>query len=640
MDLPPHRGAPLRRAVAGGALALALASIGLPASAAPAVGPDDPVPPAAVQPGRFVQTELTRLLDTRDAVGVPGKQPLGPDSTLRFQVEQAAPGAKAVVLNVTATDTTGDSYVTVHPDGRPRPRTSNLNFTPGRTVANLVTVPVTNGYIDIYNHDGSANLVADLFGYYTDDPAVPGSTFQPVTPSRALDTRTTGPNGTAQPVGTDGTVNVKLAGRNRVPADGATAVVLNVTATDTTDSSHLTVYPHGTARPVTSNLNFAARDTVPNLVTVPLGADGSIDLYNHYGSANFVVDVFGFYTSAPSGSGFTPTGPTRVADTRDPGRQKVGPGEVLSWPVGENSGLGTTAVSAVVLNVTATGPTSAGHLDAYPNGSPRPSSSNLNYTAGQTVANSVIVPVDATGIVNFYNNSGSVDVVVDLFGYFTAPHGGPTSPSMWGGYPSQLACDAASPGRWLGPSPYNRIGLSVVPSTLSNSPDPVWTKVVLTGPTGTKTYPATSTDPTQPGKLTAVVGTADLQTGAAYSWYAYSGNGVRSSAASAPCYFRFGYDPGFRLSISDAPGPIHAGQTVPLTFTATTDDLEPGLQAATFRWGVDAYHLDNTVSAIDGQATVDVPMNGWGTVIVYIEATSVDGTRTSRTNKDFFVISR
>ncbi|MFI9328203.1 hypothetical protein ACIGZJ_11745 [Kitasatospora sp. NPDC052868] len=627
---PPR--ALLRLAVAGTALALATAAV--PASAAPAAA-GDPVPPAAVQPGRFVQTDLTRLLDTRNAIGVPTRSPLGGDATLRFAVGQLAPGATAVVLNVTATDTTEESYVTVHPDGRPRPRTSNLNFTPGQTVANLVTVPVTNGYIDIYNHLGSVDLVADVFGYYTDDAAATASTFQPVTPSRALDTRSSGPGGSAQHVGTDGTVNLKLAGRNRVPAAGATAVVLNVTATDTADSSFVTVYPHGTARPSTSNLNFEADQTVPNLVTVPLGADGSIDLYNHIGTADLVVDVFGFYTGAPSGSGFTATGPTRVLDTRDPGRQKVGPGGVLGWNVGEGSGLGDARPSAVVLNVTATGPTATGHLDVYPGGSPRPSSSNLNYTADQTVANTVIVPVDASGNVNFYNNAGSVDVVVDLFGYFTAPQGGPTGLSMDWEYP--VACDVPSPGRWLHPGMYST-GFSAVGSPVPGATGPVWTQYVITGPDGTRSYAGPQAAPGT--KSTFGVPLADLKTGSAYSWYAYGTDGVHTTAASRPCSFRYGYDPGFRVTISD-PGTLYSGQTARFTLSATTDEIEPGFQAATFRYGLDDNSsLGSSIAATGGTATLNLPMYQWGTHTLYVEAVSADGTRTSRTSAYFYVISR
>ena len=64
---------------------------------------------------------------------------------------------------------------------------------------------------------------------------------------------------------------------------GATAVVANVTATGATAQSFLTAYPDGTTRPLASNLNFGAGQTVPNLVTVPLSAGGAIDLYNAVG---------------------------------------------------------------------------------------------------------------------------------------------------------------------------------------------------------------------------------------------------------------------------------------------------------------------------------------------------------------------
>jgi len=59
---------------------------------------------------------------------------------------------------------------------------------------------------------------------------------------------------------------------------------------------HLTAYHDGTSRPVASNLNFVAGQTVPNLVVVPVGADGKIRLYN--GSADttqIIADIAGYY---------------------------------------------------------------------------------------------------------------------------------------------------------------------------------------------------------------------------------------------------------------------------------------------------------------------------------------------------------
>jgi hypothetical protein len=74
------------------------------------------------------------------------------------------------------------------------------------------------------------------------------------------------------------------------------AVVLNVTVTNTTAASFLTVYPSdATTPPTASDLNWIATLTVPNLVVVKLGADGRIALYNLAGSTDVIADVVGWY---------------------------------------------------------------------------------------------------------------------------------------------------------------------------------------------------------------------------------------------------------------------------------------------------------------------------------------------------------
>lgn len=82
-------------------------------------------------------------------------------------------------------------------------------------------------------------------------------------------------------------------------------------------------------------------------------------------------------------------------------------------------GVPLTGVTAVVLNVTVTNPTQDGHLIVQPHGVARPNVSNLNFLAGQTVSNLVVVPV-VDGRVTFYNNTGSADVIADLNGWFTS----------------------------------------------------------------------------------------------------------------------------------------------------------------------------------------------------------------------------
>jgi hypothetical protein len=75
-------------------------------------------------------------------------------------------------------------------------------------------------------------------------------------------------------------------------------------------------------------------------------------------------------------------------------------------------------VTAVALNVTATDPTAGGFLTVYPGGGTRPTASNLNFRAGQTIANMVLVPVGPGNTVRFYNLSGTVNVIADLTGYY------------------------------------------------------------------------------------------------------------------------------------------------------------------------------------------------------------------------------
>jgi DNA-binding beta-propeller fold protein YncE len=373
----------------------------------------------------FVPVSPVRVLDTRTGTGG-YDAPVGPGGTISLQVTGVdgvpASAVSAVVLNVTATDPTASSYVTVYPDGQARPTASSLNFTAGETIPNLVTVPVgSDGAVDFYNNSGSTDLVADLEGYYTTIGT--DSLYVAAGPSRVLDTR----NGTGAPqapVGPGGTISLQITGMGTVPASEVSAVVLNVTATDPTASSYVTVYPDGTTRPTASNLNFTPGETVPNLVTVAVGSDGAVDFYNNSGSTDLVADLEGYYTTSGTGSSFVPVSPVRLLDTRDGTggyTAPVGPGGTIGLPVAGTDGLPASGLTAAVLNVTATEPTASSYVTVYPDGITRPVASNLNFTAGETVPNLVVVPVGADGQIDLYNNTGSVELVADLAGYFINP---------------------------------------------------------------------------------------------------------------------------------------------------------------------------------------------------------------------------
>jgi hypothetical protein len=79
-------------------------------------------------------------------------------------------------------------------------------------------------------------------------------------------------------------------------------------------------------------------------------------------------------------------------------------------------------VSAVVLNVTVTAPTTSGFLTVFGDGTTRPTASNLNFVKAQTVPNPVVAPVGADGKVAVYNGSGgSVQLIADVSGWFVGP---------------------------------------------------------------------------------------------------------------------------------------------------------------------------------------------------------------------------
>jgi hypothetical protein len=331
--------------------------------------------------------------------------------------------ATAVALNVTVTDTTVSSYLTVYPAGGTLPLVSNLNWVSGEAVPNLVIVPVgSGGQVTFYNDLGRTDLVVDVEGYFAPEPSgTTAGSYVPLTPSRITDTRAgSGEPNAGQTLDPVSTLNVQVTGAGGVPASGVTAALLNVTVTDTTSASYLTVYPQGETQPLASNLNWVGGDTVPNRVVVPVSSTGMITLYNYTGRTDVVVDVDGYFTDGTvtptTASLFSPISPVRVLDTRQTG-QTLGPGGTLPQEMAGVDGIASNA-NAVVTNVTATNTTAPSYFTVYPGGT-QPLASDLNWSAGQTVPNLTLATLSSSGSISIYNHAGSADLVVDAFGYFS-----------------------------------------------------------------------------------------------------------------------------------------------------------------------------------------------------------------------------
>ena len=383
----------------------------------------------------FTAMSPVRVLDTRSGIGSGTVAPVSAGGDVSFPVPAAAAShgdlLKAVVLNVTVTDTTGNGYVGVSSG------TSSVNYRAGQTLAATVLAQVwnNNGTLSVTLFDsgvGKVDLIADMTGFFAGD-ATDG--YQPIAPARLLDTRSgiggsTGPLTSARP----DVVTVAGADGGTIPA-GITAVAVNLTAAQTSGTGLVAAYPDGTTSPGTSNINFGAGQTLSNFAVIPVGADGEIDFADSGAATELIVDVVGYFDAA-GGSGFVAApDPYRDIDTRTGNPEGyctsakgalAGDGtltaNVVCPTAGFPSGANPGDVTAVAVNNTVTEDTASGYLVSYPAGGTLPIASDLDWQrANQTVADFTIAGTGEGGEISYANrSSGTVQLIVDVYGYFAS----------------------------------------------------------------------------------------------------------------------------------------------------------------------------------------------------------------------------
>ena len=273
------------------------------------------VPAETATAGRFVPLIPSRILDSRNNIGYtsptstpPGLPAIGGGQVVPLQVSGRGgvppSGASAVVMNVTAVAPNRYGYIEVTSTTDPGyTKVSNLNVEPGRTIANLVVIPLGDaGQVGIrtvlmgigaFDGFGRLDLLADVVGYFTDSTAPSSTTglFVPLTPTRNIDTRQPPPK---PEIAAEDTISLDAT---KIPAS-ASAITGNLTSTGGSAGGYLQLPSTPGSPGTSSSLNTSYEgQTIANAVVTPV-ADGRNTQVYTYGSTHILLDVTGWFTGA------------------------------------------------------------------------------------------------------------------------------------------------------------------------------------------------------------------------------------------------------------------------------------------------------------------------------------------------------
>ena len=366
-----------------------------------------------------------RILDTRDDVGLAG--PFQSNVPRSFQVAGVSgipSTAIAITANVTVAGQTGSGYVSVTPTATTTPTSSTLNFPVGDNRANNITTPLdpAGKLAAVYKSTSNrtTELIVDVTGYFLADDT--GSTYEPITPVRLLDSRSN--------VGTTGKFQanvpktIQITGRGNIPA-GAVAITGNLTVTGQSRSGYVSVTPTPTANPTTSTINFPGSDTRANGLTIPLSGGKLSAVYKtSTGSTHLILDVTGYYVAGTTGLRFYPLQPGRILDSRATSLTlltgKFASSSARTLPIGDHFGVPGDAQAATG-NLTVTGQTNSGYVSITKTRTSTPTVSTINFPSGDTRANGVTVPLDGNDDIHLVYKSSSgatTHLLLDVTGYF------------------------------------------------------------------------------------------------------------------------------------------------------------------------------------------------------------------------------
>jgi hypothetical protein len=433
--------------------------------------------------GQFFPVDPVKVLDTQDGTGgVSG--PLAAGATAIAQVtgvgEIPPNGVTDVYAVISAINPAASGALEDYNTDVDNPGIWTVPFNGGGvnvTVSDMVQVSAS-GDISITNDSpGTVDVTVTVIGYVMGQfTSTPGDVYTALPETAILDTRS-GLGAPQAKIPAGGSVTIRVAGQGGVPSEAA-GVALFLGTDNAGATGYVSAYPTGGTDSGLAMLSYSPGRKVRNLYFGALSSSGQLTLVNH-GSApvDMMAEVEG-YLNGPAatagGSTYTSVDEQRIASTRDgtggiPATPIPAGGSITFSATGVDS-VPTSGVSAVVQTVAALNPTGSGYLSVYPAGGTDPYQPGVNFNSGDPQDNDLTAPlvsaVSPTGRVEITNHSsGTVDVVVALRGYYTAPTAPNTPDSVFVNPQSQTSATVS----WE--PPYGDGGAPITSYTVAASPD-------------------------------------------------------------------------------------------------------------------------------------------------------------------------
>jgi hypothetical protein len=268
---------------------------------------------------------------------------------------------------------------------------------------------------------GAAQGFGSSIGASGVQPVGWGTTYNAISPLRVLDSRTK--VGVSGGFAANAPRTFQVAGTGTIP-DDAVAITGNLTVTGQSAGGYVSLTSAPTSTPSTSTLNMPVGDTRANNVTILLSNTGTLSAVYKAGAgkaAHLLLDVTGYFVRGGDGAGYQTIPPTRFLDTRSgaglTGRFTSGTPRRLD--VAGLHGVPAGAVS-VTANLTVVGQSAGGYVSITPTSQTSPSSSTLNFPAGDVRANGLTAKLQGGDLWLVYKSSAgaTTDLLLDITGYY------------------------------------------------------------------------------------------------------------------------------------------------------------------------------------------------------------------------------